>query len=194
MMDGARQWEDAIVVAPQGEPRTFEQFGDRARPGWQVMKGELGDRDLAFFDAMVADLESRGCLDRDRVYSTGFSNGGFFTNVLGCNRGDVLAAIAPAGGGGPFERECKQGALPVLVTHGREDQVVEYAMGEGSFQYWTAHNGCSADARAPANACADAPGCPEGAAVRMCSLAIGHEWPADQAARTTEFLRAFTRP
>lgn len=192
-MAAAQLWDDAIVVAPQGEPRTFEQFGARERAGWQVAKGELGDRDLAFFDAMIDELDARGCLDRKRVYSTGFSNGGFFTNVLACHRGDVLAAAAPAGGGGPFE-QCERAAVPVLVTHGRRDEVVDYRMATDSFARWVAHNGCSPDARAPADGCADAAGCPKATPVRMCSLDIGHEWPEGQAERTRDFLRAFTRP
>ncbi|HWB76816.1 MAG TPA: dienelactone hydrolase family protein [Nannocystaceae bacterium] len=193
-MAAAQLWGDAIVVAPQGEPRTFEQFGDRSRAGWQVAKGELGDRDLAFFDAILAELDARGCVDRKRVYSTGFSNGGFFTNVLACHRGAVLAAAAPAGGGGPFERCSTDAQVPVLVTHGRRDQVVDYAMATDSFARWVAHNGCSPDARAPADGCAEATGCPKSAPVRMCSLDIGHEWPEGQAERTRDFLRAFTRP
>jgi len=192
-LDPARTWAHGIVVAPQGEPRTFEQFGARARPGWQVTKGELGDRDLAFFDALVEELAAKSCLDRRRTYSTGFSNGGFFTNVLACHRGDRLAAVAPTGGGGPFAPRCEGAALPVLVTHGRNDEVVDYAMAKGTFAAWAEHNGCAADARPPTDGCADAPGCPKHAPVRMCSLDIGHVWPAEQSARATEFLRAFER-
>jgi polyhydroxybutyrate depolymerase len=192
-MRAKQLWPDAIVVAPQGEPRTFEQFGARARAGWQVAKGELDDRDLAFFDAMLADLDARGCVDRKRIYSTGFSNGGFFTNVLACHRGDVLTAAASAGGGGPFER-CAGGPVPVLVTHGSRDEVVDYAMGTHSFEVWVAHNGCAEEVRVPAEGCIDAPGCPKTAPVRMCSLDIGHEWAEGQAERTRDFLRAFTRP
>ncbi len=193
-LDPARTWDHGLVVAPQGEPRTFEQFGARARPGWQVAEGELGDRDLAFFDALVAELAARGCIDPRRTYSTGFSNGGFFTNVLACHRGDRLAAVAPTGGGGPFVPRCEGPALPVLVTHGRNDEVVAYGMAEATFAAWAKHNGCAADARPPANGCADASGCPKDAPVRMCSLDVGHAWPAEQASRTTEFMRAFTRP
>jgi len=186
-------WNDAIIVAPQGEPRTFEQFGNAAKPGWQTYKGDLDDRDLVFFDAMIADLEARGCLDRKRVYATGFSNGGFFSNVLACDRGDVLAAAAPAGGGGPFT-PCQAAKVPMMITHGRVDEIVAYAMAEKSFAYWTQHNGCDAAARPPADGCANAPGCPAIAPVRMCSYDLSHVWPEGQSARTTEFLRSFTRP
>jgi polyhydroxybutyrate depolymerase len=185
-------WNDAIIVAPQGAPRTFEQFGDRARPGWQIDEGDLGGRDLAMFDALVGELERRGCLDRRRVYSTGFSNGGFFSNVLACHRGDVIAAAAPVGGGGPFS-PCTA-KVPIMITHGRADEVVAHEMAEQTFGRWIGQNGCDAGARPPASGCADAPGCPADAQVRMCSHDMGHVWPDGQSERVTEFLRRFARP
>jgi polyhydroxybutyrate depolymerase len=191
-MKGAELWDDAIVVAGRGLPRTFEQFGDAARPGWQIAQGEFEDRDLRFFDAAVARLRDRGCLDAHRVYTTGFSNGGFFSNVLACHRADVLAAAAPAGGGGPFVMPCG-GSIPVLVTHGRVDEVVPYDSGRKTFEFWRDHDGCDAGAAPPDDGCAAAAGCPDTAAVRMCSFDLGHRWPEGQAERTAEFLRGFTR-
>lgn len=185
-------WRDAIIVAPQGGPRTFDQFGPTPRAGWQVRAGELGDRDLAFFDAIVAELARRGCLDRDRVYSTGFSNGGFFTNVLACHRAEVLAAVAPAGGGGPFDT-CEDSRVPTLITHGRKDRVVPFTMAETSLKRWAARNGCSSASKAPAKGCSAMPGCDATAPVEMCALAIDHVWPEGQSRRVTEFLRRFSK-
>ncbi|MBK8234651.1 MAG: hypothetical protein IPK74_03745 [Deltaproteobacteria bacterium] len=185
-------WRDAIIVAPQGGPRTFDQFGPKPRAGWQVHAGELGDRDLAFFDAIVAELARLDCLDRSRVYSTGFSNGGFFTNVLACHRSEVLAAVAPAGGGGPFET-CDGPRIPTLITHGRKDGVVPFAMAETSLTRWAARNGCSAKPKAPTQGCSVVPGCDADAPVEMCALAIDHVWPEGQSRRVTEFLRRFRK-
>src|SRR4051812_2917958 len=58
--------------------------------------------DVPFFDAMLELLEQSLCVDEARVFATGHSSGGFFTNTLGCQRGNVLRAIAPVSGGGPF--------------------------------------------------------------------------------------------
>ncbi|MFO0636981.1 MAG: dienelactone hydrolase family protein [Nannocystaceae bacterium] len=191
-LDGVSAWRDGIIVAPQGAARTFEQFGATPRAGWQVHQGELGDRDLAFFDAMVAELDRRGCLDRDRVYSTGFSNGGFFTNVLACHRADVLAAAAPTGGGGPFTG-CDDARVPILVTHGRKDTVVPFASAESSIKTWVAHNGCDAGTKAPQEGCVDARGCRDGSPVRICAFGVDHVWPPGQSERVTEFLRGFRK-
>ncbi|MBX7081301.1 MAG: dienelactone hydrolase family protein [Nannocystaceae bacterium] len=192
-LEGVAAWRDGIIVAPQGAPRTFEQFGATPRAGWQVHQGELGDRDLALFDAIVAELDRRGCLDRDRVYSTGFSNGGFFTNVLACHRADVLAAAAPTGGGGPFTG-CDDTRVPILVTHGHNDTVVPFASAQKSIAIWTAHNGCNAGTQAPKDGCIDAKGCREDSPVRVCAFGIDHVWPAGQSERVTEFLRGFRKP
>lgn len=192
-MDATTHWNDAIVVAPQGLPRTFEQFGDRARPGWQIAKGELDDRDLALFDTLVKRLADDGCLDPKRVYTTGFSNGGFFSNVLACHRSQTIAAAAPAGGGGPFTLPCGD-PVPVMVTHGRVDEVVAYGMGTQTFDRWAKHNGCSDAAKPPDDGCAAAAGCPNNAAVRMCSFDLGHRWPEGQAERTATFLRQHAKP
>lgn len=185
-------WNDAIVVAPRGLPRTFEQFGDYPRAGWQVHAGEHGDRDLALFDAIITELRDAGCLDASRVYTTGFSNGGFFSNVLACHRGDILAAAAPVGGGGPFTQPCGP-AVPVLVTHGRADKVVPFEAATQTYTHWAKHNHCDDGATPPADGCAAATGCDANNPVRMCSYDIGHRWPDGQTERVAQFLRGHQR-
>jgi len=192
-MKGPELWNDAIVVAPRGLPRTFDQFGDTPRPGWQVHRDEFESRDLAFFDAIVAELSTMACLDERRVYTTGFSNGGFFSNVLACHRGEVIAAAAPTGGGGPFVTPCGP-RVPMLITHGRIDEVVPYPSATKTFAHWVAHNGCATDESPPSDGCASASSCPEDAVVRMCSEDLGHRWPQGQGERTAEFLRQFAKP
>jgi len=72
---------DAIVVGADGLNKEWV-IGTRAH-------------DLAFFDAMLEAVSKRYCIDRDRVFSYGFSDGGFITNDLACRRGDVLMAARP---------------------------------------------------------------------------------------------------
>jgi polyhydroxybutyrate depolymerase len=45
---------------------------------------------------MLAAVEARYCVDRDRVFVTGFSWGGDQTTALVCCRGDRIRAAAPA--------------------------------------------------------------------------------------------------
>jgi polyhydroxybutyrate depolymerase len=76
-------WPEAIVVYPQGLPtpgRLTDPEGKRN--GWQHAAGEQEDRDLKFFDAMLASLKSEHNIDESRIYCTGHSNGGGFTYLL----------------------------------------------------------------------------------------------------------------
>ncbi len=90
-------WPEAIVVYPQGL-KTPGQLTDRSgrQPGWQGSAGDEGDRDLKFFDTMLADFVRQYHVDEHRVYATGHSNGGGFTYLLWAYRGDKLAAVAPS--------------------------------------------------------------------------------------------------
>ena len=81
-------WPDAIVVYFQG----LETRG--GLPGWQVERGG-GDRDLQLVDVALASLRETYDVDDDRIYATGFSNGGMFAYLLWAERPGVFAAYAP---------------------------------------------------------------------------------------------------
>ncbi len=181
-----RDWPDAIVVAPEGQPRSFPQFGQTSRVGWQVSSGELRDRDLEFFDAMLAELSGAGCVNPLRVYSTGFSNGGFFTNLLGCVRSDALAAIAPVSAGGPFYEMC-EGSIPVLITHGEQDGIVPFDSARTSIEHWKRQNSCGAEGPEQ-NRCVASSGCDS--AVTLCSHDGGHVWPRGTTSSVVSFFKS----
>ena len=192
LLDGlqvARVWPEAVFVAPEGLPRSLLGAGSRSLPGWQIRSGEFGDRDLALFDALVEQLAPLECLDSQRFVSSGFSNGGYFSNLLGCRRGDVLAAIAPVGGGGPFER-CP---VPVAawIAHGKNDRVVPSREGRASFTRWRERNGC-ASSGGPSGACVVAPGCRRESV--YCAFPGGHVWPVALTPDWKQFLERQQRP
>ena len=104
-MQGAAQqmhlqtlWPEAIVVYSQGRdtPTGHDLEGDGA--GWQKETNQVGDRDLKFFDAMLATLRQNFSVDDARIYTTGFSNGTGFSYLLWVERGDKLAAIGAVAG------------------------------------------------------------------------------------------------
>ncbi len=134
---------EAIVVYPDGEGRQ-----------WDLDTPAATNKDIAFFDALVAEIEQKHCVDESRVFATGFSNGAYFVNQLGCRRGAaVLRAIAPHAGGGPFgsggdydangELKCAGAPPAVMVFHGTDDGAVSIAEGEKSVQHWRKADGCS---------------------------------------------------
>jgi poly(3-hydroxybutyrate) depolymerase len=158
---------EAIVVHPTalGDPTAWDNA-----------------RDVPFFDAMLEQITQGLCVDSTRVFATGHSSGGFFTNTLGCQRGDVLRAIAPVSGGGPFvfgNQRCT-GEVAVFLAHGDNDMTVPVTSGEQSRDRWLGFNGCDASATQPAtpSECVDYTGCDADLPVRWCVHQDGHNWPA----------------
>lgn len=91
-------WPEAIVVYMQGlntPGRLSDPEGKKA--GWQHNVGAQEDRDLKFFDAVLASLKKDYKVDAKRIYATGHSNGGVFTYLLWEARAKEFAAFAPSG-------------------------------------------------------------------------------------------------
>src|SRR5215204_2525692 len=77
-----RFWPGAIMVYPEGASRP----GAGYQPSWQGRAGELGDRDLLFFDTLIAWLKEHHCIDERRLFAFGYSNGASFAGLLACER------------------------------------------------------------------------------------------------------------
>jgi polyhydroxybutyrate depolymerase len=143
------------------------------------------EADVPFFDALLASLEATACVDRARVFATGHSSGGFFTNTLGCQRGDVLRAIAPVSAGGPFAFRGNgmlgsgcTGEVAVWLAHADNDETVSFDLGVASRDRWLEANGCSETSAAVEPApCVEYGGCSAGLPVRWCVYDDGHDWP-----------------
>lgn len=90
-------WPEAMVVYMQGLNTPGKLTDPEGKkPGWQHGLGEEGDRDLKFFDTVLAALQDEYRVDEKRIYSTGHSNGGGFTYLLWAARGNRFAAFAPS--------------------------------------------------------------------------------------------------
>jgi polyhydroxybutyrate depolymerase len=123
-------WPEAIVVYPQGLPTKSTVDPQGLRPGWQQTAGLYGDRDLKFFDEMLATLKQRYSVDDSRIYTTGFSNGAVFSYLLWAERGGVIAAVGEVAGRllDPPEHLTQPRAL--LAIAGRNDTTNPFAMQE----------------------------------------------------------------
>jgi polyhydroxybutyrate depolymerase len=121
-------WPEAMVVYMQGlnTPGRLTDPEGR-RPGWQKDVGDQGDRDLKFFDAVLASLEKDYHVDRKRIYSTGHSNGGSFTYLLWAARGDRFAAFAPSASIASPKQRPELRPKPVLHVAGQNDPLVKFA-------------------------------------------------------------------
>jgi len=147
MFDYHRAWPEAIVVYMQGL-NTPSQLVDPEgkRPGWQNLPGLHGDRDLKFFDAVLAEIKAENKVDEKRIYSTGHSNGGGFTYLLWRTRGDVFAAVAPSAAAGSGNAWTTHLAAlkpkPALHLAGEKDDLVKYEWQQRGMEALKKLNGC----------------------------------------------------
>lgn len=154
--------------------------------------GASTDRDdVAFIRALVAGLAQSACIDRSRVYVTGFSNGGFLAHRLACEASDLVAAIAPVSGvmGLDFA-DCRPSRpVPVMHTHGTSDGVVpwrgstllRYPSVADTMALWRSRNGCSTSPSRiydAGNTTCESWACNESSEVVLCEVSGGgHSWP-----------------
>ncbi len=138
-------WPEAIVVYMQGlntPGRLSDPEGKK--PGWQPNAGEQGDRDLKFFDAVLASLRADYRVDDKRIYATGHSNGGGFTYLLWAARGDVFAALAPSAAVAGMRQLAALKPKPVLHVAGENDELVKFAWQQQTIAALKKLNQCSA--------------------------------------------------
>jgi polyhydroxybutyrate depolymerase len=121
---------------------------------WDTFGGDVHD-DVRFVLAVIEEVASVHPIDRDRIYVTGASNGGFMTHVLACAAPATFAAVAPVKGLLPaaIAKEAASGPpMPILIIHGTKDGLVPYnaksVLGQETLNvdeavaYWAARNGC----------------------------------------------------
>src|SRR5262249_34147479 len=126
-------WPEAYVVYMQGIPTPAKIDPEGNRSGWQREPGQLGNRDLEFFDAVLATMRSRFPIDSRRIYATGFSNGAFFTYLLWAEAPRVFAAFAPCAGLVLPTTHLVE-PRPVMIITGREDPLVHFDEAEKTIE------------------------------------------------------------
>jgi polyhydroxybutyrate depolymerase len=142
--------------------------------------------DFPYFDALLADLGGKHCVDTARVFAAGKSNGAFMVNALACYRPGVLRGIAPVAGGGPQTTRCAQG-VAAMIVHGTADRVVPIRSGRWSRDYWLARNGDTGAAPVPTGpSCVAHPG--SARPVLWCQHNGGHDWPTWAGAAIPDFF------
>jgi polyhydroxybutyrate depolymerase len=197
----------ALIVAPDG---LIEDEGE-----WAGMtRWQLSNFDGALFDLLLDKLNREYCIDSKRVFSTGHSIGGYFTNYLGCTRGERLRGIASIAGGGPLDTSDCVGHPAVMIGHNPNECAeasppdCPYAVpwaetGWPSAQFWAARNGCEDPGPMPTEPydgdppCRTLTGCDPHAPVTLClydyeTMLVGpHAWPTPWMSRA--IMDAFLR-
>lgn len=135
--------QGALGVFPNGIDNTWAHEGSPSR----------ARDELAFLDAVLADVESRYSLSF--AMAAGFSQGGSMAWDAACYRGDRFEAVFPIAGAfwEPLPETCPTGPVELRHTHGLADGMVPMegrAIGNSQqgdvlsgVAVWQAVNGCA---------------------------------------------------
>jgi polyhydroxybutyrate depolymerase len=185
-------WPEAIVVYMQGL-KTPGKLTDPEgkRTGWQHAAGDQDDRDLKFFDTVLATLKKDYKVDESRIYSTGHSNGGGFTYLLWAERGDVFAAVAPSSAassrwGTEFTPK------PVLHVAGENDTLVKFEWQRLMMDQLLKINHCEKQGTAWEKYCTLYPS-DDGAPVVLFIHPGTHRFPAEAPTTIVKFFKQYAK-
>ena len=167
--EGTRQ--GFVVVYADNRPRRLPALNRPLAKEWILELGTI--------PALVA---TQWCIDLDRVFLTGHSNGGTISTALALLEESSLrpAAIAPSAAG--FRGEdltpfACPAPLPVLVMHSRNDKVFP-GYGAETVQWWKQCNQCSDKVQALGAGCNSFPECKNNASTVYCEGERRHTvWP-----------------
>ncbi|GGU14469.1 alpha/beta hydrolase family esterase [Nocardioides albus] len=178
----------AVVAYPDGAIGT----GSGHRKAWQGAPYEApGVDDVAFTRDLLAAIDADHCIDTNRVYATGKSNGGGLAALLACRMPGTFAAVAPVAPAlYPGTRTgCSEAPpTPILQIHGVADATIPYA-GDADrdlpaipewVRGWAEHNGCTTSTTRTKRDIETTrwAGCDQGAEVQHVAVeGGGHVWP-----------------
>ncbi len=161
-----------------------------------------GVDDVGFLVALADQLSHDYGIDPGRVFATGMSAGAFMATRLGCERADVVSAIAPVAGTLGSAFPCAPSRpVSVMEVHGTADPVVPFngggMLGRGGYsdivaapamaQRWRDLNRCPGPVEDALAGTGDATsvhrftaaGCADGTDVVFIQVdGGGHTWPA----------------
>lgn len=176
-------------------------YANGVNNAWNTNSGFPGGStadDVGFLTTLADTLSNNYNIDYQRIYSCGFSAGGFMSHLLGCSRADRFAAVAGVSGtmSAAAETACQPSRpVPVMQIHGTSDNVVNYNGGFGGIgvealvSRWRSLNGCTAapqNSQVPDTVSSDnstvirelSSGCDGCAEVELLKVESGgHTWP-----------------
>jgi len=106
-----------VTVTPQGQ-------GEVA--SWDTAQDSP---DIAFVEDVLDDIERSLCVDTDRVFVVGSSNGAMLAARLACEASDRIAAVATVAGAGVVDSCRPDRPVPVVAFHGTRDSKIRYGGG-----------------------------------------------------------------
>lgn len=126
---GRREGDGFVLVVPEGTRNTRGERFWNAAPACCDLDGS-GVDDVAYLDALVAEVVAAHRVDPGRVYVIGHSNGGFMAYRLACEKPErFVTIVSVAGSTFPDAASCPAASTPVSVlqVHGTDDEIIRYA-------------------------------------------------------------------
>lgn len=143
--------------------------------------------DVAFFDAMVADVKARFCADEKRFFAVGYSSGSWLANQLTCIRANVLRGAGTVTGGESAAGGCG-GPVARIFIHDDTDKTNVISGSEKARDRQLTQNMCNKSA-APMpvdpSPCQLYQGCATGYPVEWCKTTGKEHGRQDSFAPTT---------
>jgi polyhydroxybutyrate depolymerase len=137
---------DAISVYPQG------LVGTDGETAWTGAPYSAAADDVLLTSDLITKLQKTLCVDANRVFAAGKSNGGGFVGVLACRLASRIAAFAPVSGAFyPQGGACHPSRpVPILDFHGTADTTIPYTGNPekglptipGWLAAWSTRDGC----------------------------------------------------
>jgi polyhydroxybutyrate depolymerase len=120
-------------------------YPDAVNKNWNDSRDVSTADDVGFTRALIDDVERSHAIDPHRIYATGISNGGFFSNRLACDLSDKIAAIASVAATmpEPLVAACKPSRpISVMYIQGTEDPLVPINGGKIGFARGRSRGDC----------------------------------------------------
>jgi polyhydroxybutyrate depolymerase len=103
-------------------------YPDSFNRSWNDTRGLSPADDVGFVRALIDELQRTAGIDPKRIYATGISNGGFFSQRLACDLTDKIAAVASVAATMPetLVPVCKPSRpISVMFMNGTKDPLVK---------------------------------------------------------------------
>lgn len=130
-------------------------YPDGLNKNWNDGREMSQADDLSFVKMMLDSLSKDYKIDEKRIFSTGISNGAFFSNYIAASLSEKFAAIAPVVGGiaeSVAPQFNPRESVSVFIIQGTDDPLVPYNGGpvarnrgrtistDRTIELWTKHN------------------------------------------------------
>lgn len=138
-MDDVADKEQFITVYPNGLNKNWND-------GREVKESIIANDDVQFIGQLLDSLQKDYAVDMQRVFSTGISNGGFFSIYLSLKLSSRLRAIAPVCASIPekiFSSFSPTYPVSVMFINGTEDPLVPYTGGDVGNRFTGSRGRCT---------------------------------------------------